>query len=422
MNVWDFGTWERFGLDGNPFFIQPLTQRTMTLFRGKSRETVAKELVTQIRVGESPLLLLEGGPGVGKTSLVNFAKIILDEAQEYYVYPQRIEISAESTRESLAAELLAAMTTTALAVEPQAGWQDDPSWSDAYSAIADTWKQSGLGGGISFAGFGGSLTRTQVAQLAKIMPWETWRALVNNILTALTRQRRGFVVHINNVDAVSDERPEMVQRLFDESRELLILPGLHVILCASDDFRSEVLGDRQRLLDVITNITPIDQLTHEEFLDAVHARYEHFADRGDYTRPVADEALVEVYQVFEGDLRNTFQVAKSAVVQSSLTGTDPEPLSLDDVLALTADSLRIQYEHLPESESAVVDYLLEHGSSPSQSTIIEATDTKQPTVSHATRRLEHKRWLSTRKSGKRREYDLSGYGLLLQRARKMRLL
>ncbi len=420
---WGAPLWEQYGLRKNPYFIQPLTKGTLRLFKGESRLQASREIVGHVTAGASPILLLQGGPGVGKTTLVNHAKLKLASSREYYVYPQRIEISASTTREDLAAELLAAITTSALKTNPSADWQQDARWSEAYETIADTWEQSELGGGVEFAGFGASLTRAQVRQLAKITPWETWKALVRNLLQALTNRREGFVVHINNIDAVSDENPRKVRQLLDEARELLIQPGIVSILCASPAFQSDVIGSRQRLLDVITTLNPVERLRPFEFIEAVRARYQHFlADEAAFIEPVHDDALQSLYNLFDGDMRNTFQVAVDAIVQSSLTQTETSTLEERGVLALVAAKLEAQYDQLVDSERKIVSYLLEHGESPSQGALKESIDSPQPTVSHATRRLENKRWIATSQQGTRLSYELTGYGKLLKKARELHLL
>lgn len=418
MSLYEFAVWEDYGLEENPYFPYALDEDRLDLFAGESRKDLATKLSDFVVAGGSPLLLLEGAPGVGKTTLVNYSKAQLRSTQDFFIYPKRVEISSDSNRETLAAEFLAAMTTTALAAEPSVDWDDDPRWREAYETIADTWDTSGIGGGIQFAGFGANVTRTQVRKVAKHMSWEEWKALVSNILEAMKDHRRGFVLHLNNVDAVSDTNPEAVQSLFDESRDLLMLDGLNTIVCANERFRNEVIADRPRLLDVIQPLGNVGTLSSEEFIEAVQLRYKAFQSGDeDLIPPVTDEALEELYQVFEGDMRNTFRFAVSSVVQASRSSARTEPLEIADVMALMADDLEEEYESLGDNEKKIIDYLLRHGESPSQQQISDEMDVLQGTVSRASNRLEHKRWIYTDTEGKRRTYRLSGFGTLLGRAR-----
>lgn len=247
----------------------------MELFRGESRIQLGKKLIGLVHARAHPVMLLQGGPGVGKTTVVNYGKEALRQSGEFFVYPKSIEISVNSTRETIAAEYLAAMTTAAMAQSPERNWEQDPRWKEAYETISEVWKTGGLGVSGSFAGFGVGVTLTQVQKVAEVMPWETWKALLENVLEALLEQRRGFLLHLNNIDAVSDENPEKAQELFDAIRDLLTVDGIHTILCASSSFLDEVLADRQRVLDVVELVDTVPELPPEEFLDAVHARYDY---------------------------------------------------------------------------------------------------------------------------------------------------
>lgn len=86
-------------------------------------------------------------------------------------------------------------------------------------------------------------------------------------------------------------------------------------------------------------------------------------------------------------------------------------------MVLKAADFERAYTALPDSEREIVDYLLEHGTSSSQTEIREDIGGSPSTVSVASNRLEHRRWISTEKVGRRRTYELSGYGTLLKRVR-----
>lgn len=348
------------------------------------------------------------------SSTFGLVKRDLQRTGQFFVYPNTIEISAESTRESLAAEYLSAMVTTALLTEPHAGWESDARWIDASRVISDSVVRTGGGAGISFTGFGMNFSTGQARQLARILPWETWKSLIANILQAMMKRRRGFVLHLNNIDAVSDMAPEKVEQLFDETRELLLTPGLFTILAASHSFRDEVLADRTRLLDVVTPIADFQNLTPDEFREVIQARYDWAAADGKtVTRPVTDKALVELYSRFDGDMRNTFTVAKAAIIQEQLRGAAPVTLTTEQIVAGLTPRLK---------KKKVVDTLMAEGRVPSQADLCKKTSLPQPTVSHATRRLAAKRWVRSATEGARSVYSLSGYGSLYQKANQDGLL
>lgn len=406
--------WHKYNLKSDPYFLQALANEKLDLLRGQSRLSAANEILTHIHSGGSPILLLESGPGVGKTTLVNYVKAHLADSGEFFVYPRTIEISAESTRETVAAEYLCAMTLAAITNDKEFDWAQDARWIQASQYITDVADSGQLGSSFTFAGFGVEFTNTRARQLARVLPWDTWRVLIENIAGAMLDRRQGFVVHLDNIDAVSDNDPGKVRQLFDEIRELLLTPGVTTIIAANPSFRSEVIADRQRILDVLTVLASFRELTPEEFTEVVSARYDYFAEPGKKAiKPITDDGMRRLYELFDGDLRNTFNVARAAVIQAALMRGE-RTLAFDDVLVLYSQKLSDLFNTLAPSEQRIVRHLLSETSGPSQAEVRRATNDPQPTVSHATRRLMYKRWTRTELRGKRLAYYLAGYGQLLR--------
>ena len=137
LESWSGDLWGHFGLTGNPYFRDPLTPELMKLFRGESREAAAKAILRHIDAGDAPYVLLESGPGLGKTSLVNFVKHALVSSGRYYVYPGTLEISEESTRESIAAEYINALVVAAFESDATIDWTLDERWKTASKMVSD---------------------------------------------------------------------------------------------------------------------------------------------------------------------------------------------------------------------------------------------------------------------------------------------
>ena len=229
----------------------------------------------------------------------------------------------------------------------------------------------------------------------------------------MLERRAGIAIHLNNIDAVSDSNPDAVRRVFDETREFLTMPGLTTLLCASPSFRDDVLSERQRLLDRMDIPAVIEPLPANEFIEAVHARYDHFADAG-MQPPVEDAALAHIYELFEGDIRNTFQLAKSAALYAvEVRGDDATTVTAEHLPEVLATTVERAFHGLSGSEQLVVQMLLDHEVE-TQREIQETLGMPQPTVSQAVGRLETKRWVRSTKSGVRKGYRIYGFGALMK--------
>lgn len=404
--------WNRYGLRENPYFTGELTEGKLDLFEGDSRKDLAQRLVDLVVAEASPFLLLEGTPGVGKTSLINYARHQIDQEGSHYTYPFAIELGRDTTREQVAAEYLCAITTAAKTGDPDHPWEKDPRWSETLDFFTDTWRSHADGAGVSFAGFGANLSLTHVRQMAKHIPWESWNLLLRNLMEAIRERRRGVFIHLNNIDAVSDEDPAAVRRIFDECRDLLRVPGLQTVLCASPDFRKQVIADRQRLLDVIYPLGDLLPLQESEFMNLLNARYERFAigPKKQALRPLTFDAFALLYEMFEGDIRNTFLVATRAVMEASRSQSTPEEMGSPEYFPLIHAWVQAEYDRLTTQQKKIVDHLVVHAVADSQAALQKGTGIPQPTISNTTPHLEHRRWIRTVNLGRTTRYQLSGYG------------
>ena len=84
--------WHRYGLKGNPYFVNPLSNigdLPLTLFIGRQEER--RKLGNIIRLGEARCVVV-GEPGVGKTTLVNFVRQEASKSQ-FFTPSREIEIN-----------------------------------------------------------------------------------------------------------------------------------------------------------------------------------------------------------------------------------------------------------------------------------------------------------------------------------------
>lgn len=305
--------WNLLNLQANPFFQDTLhpgepAVYPLSLFVG--RERALRRLLAGIGGGTSSRQVIAGLPGVGKTTLAQRVKAEAVEAG-YVAYPSVVSLLAEDTTETLLVRILANVYEATLATLGEEVAEADAMVEARHVVQAFRYTSRQAGGGI----LGGSVSygsaRTFVPPVVFDALGAVGRLLVEiERLACYEHVRRGIVVHLNNLENLVAERDyRHAAILLRNIRDIFLLNNYHWVVVGSTEALEGTLLVHPQVSSVFPTPEPLEPLTEEEFLALLRRRYEYLALRKDQAvrPPVTDEAALDVYRMFSGDLRGTLR-------------------------------------------------------------------------------------------------------------------
>ena len=397
--------WEPFGLVGNPFFQRDLRAGDpaypIDLFVGrkKERERIKRRLGTD----STTRSIVEGDPGVGKTSFVNRLKADLAE-DGFVTYDQPVRIDSRSTRSAFIADVLRTLLRMRLGV----GLTNDKAiWTRTARMLEGA---EVIGGSVSAMGFGAGISRAFVAPQA---PPDSLYEHLGAALEEMTAELgRPVVIHVNNLEALSLEDADAASTLILDLRDYLLLEGAHWIFVGSTGIEASVFRRHTQVGGIFPQSLKLMPLPAAELKQLLIRRYEHLALTGHtLTPPIEPDEAARLYALYQGDLRNFLRLlTEAAEVLLGVPGI--RPMTELEVRRFAA----LEYQEKLRDRLGQDDFeqlqriVAAHGADEVRvADAVKATRLSQPTVSRLFQRLEAKNAIGpTRAVGKNRYYRPAG--------------
>ena len=298
--------WEPYGLRSSPFFQDELRpadrEHPTTLFIGRDDELrrIERRLVSDPHTRT----IVEGDPGVGKTSFVNRVKA---DAKDLSVatYEHPIRITQETTLTTFVADVLRTLVRirSAAGLSSERGfWRQTVRWLEGGEI---------RGGSLSAFGVGGGMTRTFVAPQA---PGDALYEVLGEALRQANEDLgRPVLLHVNNLENLTGERVRLTALLLRDLRDYLLLNGAHWVFVGSTGIDDQIF----RVYDQVGGIFPAADtllpLTPAEVEQLLARRYLHLRIRGrTLVEPIIPHDAAELYALYQGDLRNFLRLLSDA--------------------------------------------------------------------------------------------------------------
>jgi hypothetical protein len=310
--------WAPYGLRGSPFFQEELrpgdAEHPVELFVGRRAEL--KRVVRRILSDASSRTIVQGEPGLGKTSFINRIKADVS-GQGVATYAQPIRIRSGTTAEVLIADALRLLLRIRLA----RGWTDDDG--DFWARTTRLLEGGELrGGALSGFGIGAGVSRSYVAPQVPI------DSLYEHLGEALMRIRRGsgagVLIHVNNLENLTEEDSQEASALLRDLRDHLMLPGAHWIFggAAGVDAVFRRFAQVDGIFPAPETLDPLAPVEIERLLEL---RYRHLAIEGaEVVSPVEPGVASRLYALYRGDLRNFLRLLADAAERGlGLSGVRP---------------------------------------------------------------------------------------------------
>ena len=337
--------WERYGFTDNPYDTKalslssaaPLSVQEAYVERGNASAS-SRLLMNFLRNPGGGRLVVEGEPGVGKTTFVNYHRQLWEFSKEHPLLSPLTEISV---REGWGERdfLLGLLSSLSARLRLDMGEKAFDKNRVLRKIMAITGvhieKGHGFSGSISIIGTGGGFGRTSNSS---VKVGEVTNDQLRELLTGLVAlvQQRGFsgvVFHLDNLELLVRRGTENLRDFFENVRDVLQEPGVYFVFVGYAGMFQQVITPLPRVRSIFFD-TPvhIDPLSHDAVKQVMEKRYHLLAAPGtQWIAPVEYEVVFYLYEIFSGKIRYVMNAITSLI--SHLPDSYARPLGLDDAKA-----------------------------------------------------------------------------------------
>lgn len=316
--------WQPYGLQSSPFFQNELKagdpSHPVSLFVGREEESSR----VQRRISSDPATrtIVQGGPGVGKSSFVNWIKSGLS-TRGIAAYEHPIRINADTTRASFVADTL--RTLARIRSASGISGKNARFWEQTARLLEGGELIGGSGGAL---GFSAGISRSYVSPQ---LPTDSWYEHLGQALENLTSELDAPVLlHVNNLENLKDTASAAVLML--DLRDYFMLTGAHWIFVGALGIEDDVFRVYTQVSGIFPAAETLSPLAPAEIQRLLERRYEHLQIPGQrYIAPVEPEVAAELYALYQGDLRNFLRLLGDAS-ERELGLQGPRPMSTAAIL------------------------------------------------------------------------------------------
>ena len=370
--------WTPYGLSDDPFFQEPLdpaddTSRPVSLFVGRQAELqlVAGQIVGNRHTSRA---LVQGAPGVGKTSFVNALKYGLARQGDAPVLMHRlaVRIQAGMTPRQFTAAVLQVLLQMRSTLTAQGGTRgatdggargrslparagraaaraaqraagamgagEEAFWTRIARVVAG---EDSLAGGVSTPLFGAQQERVRIAPEVQDLPLD---AEVAEAVALLAESpgggpRRRVLLHVNNLERLTREGAAAAAGLLEDVRDLFFTEHAHWLFVGTTGIDQAVFQRTAQVGGILTLTATLQPLDADVIVAMLEKRYAHLQTGLRFTAPVPPEAAAALYRRYRGDLRRFLSLLSQAVQRHAVTHPG-RPLDAVTLVALMAPTRR----------------------------------------------------------------------------------
>lgn len=329
--------WHVMNLGSTPFFQDPLSPGEkapypIELFVGRAEE--AEYILHGIGSAQHSRHVVQGGAGVGKTTLVQYVKAEAARAG-YLADADAVAVTSAATSDDLRLKILLSAYHALIAHDPQLA--HTPALQDIRHLLGvERERAFSLSVGvpaIGSAGGGTSLQRHTGPGALTVRPEGLLRE-VSDLVMKLEGVA-GILIHLNNLENLAESAKDRAARVLRDLRDTaLMYSGLHYLFVGTDDAIRTIITAEERLRSVVSNPGSLKPLGIGEVQALLERRYAYlriFDDRPVH-HPVTVDALRTVYDVFRGNLRGLLQALDESARVLIGRGEEPTaPMGLDQL-------------------------------------------------------------------------------------------
>lgn len=338
--------WERYGFTDNPYDTKalslskaaPLSVQEAYVPRAESA-TTAGLLTNFLRNPGGGRIVVEGDPGVGKTTFVNYHRQRWEKAAKHKLISPALELEMQANwrERDLLINLIASLSSRLRLEMNEKAFRKEKLLREITALVGVQIEDTGgFNATLNILGTGGGLGRTR-ASAVKVgeITNDLLRQYLQRLITFVKKQGfAGVIYHLDNFDKLGVREPDQLKAFFESARDVLQEPGVYFVFVGNTGMFQQVIVPLPRVRSIFFD-TPLhlEPLSLAEVKAVMERRYQLLGAPGrQWIEPVSEEVVESLYQTFSGRIRYVMNAITSLV--SHLPDSYAQPLALAEAKAM----------------------------------------------------------------------------------------
>lgn len=361
--------WDRYGFVANPFATEPLSlvknSALPIMDAYVSREGLLDPSTLLTNFFRNPgggRIVVEGVPGVGKTTLVNYHRYRWEVEAEDKLLSPRTEISVQPdwTARTFLLSLLNALTSRLRLELGQKRFEKDTLLMEI-SAITGVWveKSGSVNASISVLGSGGGFGKSDATNVkANTVTDDQLKEYFSRLIQSV-REVHGFagvIFHLDNLELLAQDGPRMLKVFFESIRDTIQEPHAYFVFVGYKGLFNQAIMPLERVRSIFFDTeVELEPLPLSQVYEVIQRRYTLLAEKGREWIPPVDDSVIEyLYDTFSGKIRYLMNAITSMI--SHIPDSYATPLTVEEATGILQKIHlgRIQRDLSPEERKIFI--------------------------------------------------------------------
>lgn len=369
--------YQAFGFRENPFNVMHLRPTKEDAGRFVGRTNDIRSFHVDISSNDRSLVIVTGHKGVGKTSFVSimqyFASPLEDGHLDDVITERRlvpcyhkVQIDQNESVSNLLFKCLSSLLFSIREFQSLRQLMFPSSLDSLLNWVSNVVPQSAASGGISIAGFGGSMGTTTTYRNVRDIPPTAICEQIKIIIKAVQDFGcKGLFLNLDNLEIV--EESEMAS-LMNELRDYLFdIRGLWVVLIGYPGMYSVLTAQATRVSEFVSGQeTNLPALSENECIEVLTIRSKIFAVNPQHppSLPLEEQFIRKIYQNTDGEIRSVLKACDD--ITRAIFKENPTIKSISDEIGLpvlkSILKQQIGLQYLKPKEREILHKIVQAGS------------------------------------------------------------